>query len=99
MKEFGLIPHRSSRWPLVVVLPAFCPQTPPIVPVLPTQPTGKYCAVYNLRFDLFHGMEEVVGSIPTRSTKSLQAFSRSSTEARFSSNPGSDQKCSVFHSQ
>src|ERR1700741_3759120 len=25
----------------------------------------------------FHGMEEVVGSIPTRSTKSIQAFRRS----------------------
>jgi hypothetical protein len=32
-------------------------------------PVVKYCAVYNLRFELFHGMEEVVGSIPTRSTK------------------------------
>jgi len=68
MKEFGLIPHRSIHWPLVVMLPAFCPQIAPIMPVLPVMPTHKYCAVYNLRFDLFHGMEEVVGSIPTRST-------------------------------
>jgi hypothetical protein len=38
------------------------------MPVLPTQPTRKYCAVYNLPEDSFHGMEEVIGSIPIRST-------------------------------
>jgi hypothetical protein len=43
-------------------------QIPPIVPVLPTHPTHKCCAVYNLRFDSFHGTEEVIGSIPIRST-------------------------------
>ena len=43
-------------------------QFAPTVPVLPTQPAREYCAVYILRFELFHGMEEVVGSIPTRST-------------------------------
>ncbi len=32
-------------------------------------PVPKYCAVYILRFELFHGMEEVIGSIPIRSTK------------------------------
>jgi|GEM_PF-1620041 len=31
-------------------------------------PVRKYCAVYNLEFEALHGMEEVVGSIPTRST-------------------------------
>jgi hypothetical protein len=31
-------------------------------------PVHKYCAVYNLRFEPLHGMEEVVGSIPIRST-------------------------------
>src|SRR5258708_8852221 len=36
-------------------------QIAPIVPVLPSQPTRKCCAVYNLRFELFHGMEEVIG--------------------------------------
>jgi hypothetical protein len=41
------------------------------VPVLPTLPTRKCCVVYTLRLDLFHGMEEVVGSIPTRSTNSF----------------------------
>src|SRR5258705_12535705 len=35
MKEFGLIPHRSTHWPLVVMLPAFCPQIAPSMPVLP----------------------------------------------------------------
>src|ERR1700691_974372 len=31
-------------------------------------PVRKYCAVYILRFELLHGMEEVIGSIPIRST-------------------------------
>jgi hypothetical protein len=31
-------------------------------------PITKYCAVYNLPGDLLHGMEEVIGSIPIRST-------------------------------
>ena len=31
-------------------------------------PVRKYCAVYNLGLEGFHGMEEVVGSNPTRST-------------------------------
>jgi hypothetical protein len=44
---------------------AFLSQIAPIVPILPTQPTRKCCAVYNLRY----GMEEVIGSIPIRSTK------------------------------
>jgi hypothetical protein len=47
------------------------------VPVLPTQPVRKCCTVYNLRFDSFHGMEEVFGSIPIRSTNksnNLQQF-------------------------
>jgi hypothetical protein len=35
---------------------------------LPVIPVPKYCAVYTLRFELFHGMEEVIGSIPIRST-------------------------------
>jgi hypothetical protein len=50
------------------MLPAFCPQIAPIMPVLPVVPTHKYCAVYYLRLELFHGMEEVIGSIPIRST-------------------------------
>ena len=35
----------------------------------------------------FHGMEEVVGSIPTRSTKSFQQLTRFKTHCEFSSNP------------
>jgi hypothetical protein len=35
---------------------------------LPTQPTNKSFSVNNLRFPSFHGMEEVIGSIPIRST-------------------------------
>jgi len=38
-------------------------------------PVRKYCAVYYLAHDSYHGMEEVVGSIPTRSTKSKNSRS------------------------
>jgi hypothetical protein len=61
-------PTQTNPLATCVNLPAFCPQIPPFAPVLPTVPVRKYCAVYNLRFDLFHGMEEVIGSIPIRST-------------------------------
>jgi hypothetical protein len=51
-----------------VNLAAFWQQRVPIVPFLPVVPVRKYPAVYNLPFRKQHGMEEVVGSIPTRST-------------------------------
>jgi hypothetical protein len=44
-------------------------QIPPIMPFLPTQPTRKPCAVYNLPEESFRGMEEVIGPIPIRPTK------------------------------
>jgi hypothetical protein len=40
----------------------------PIVPVLPTQQTRKCCAVYYLRIDLLHGMEEVINFDPGQAT-------------------------------
>jgi hypothetical protein len=55
----GPIPHDQPFGHLVVILPAFCPQIPPTRPFLPVMPVVKYCAVYNLRFEMFHGMEEV----------------------------------------
>ena len=67
-REFGLI-HTISpltrRW---VNLAAFWQQIAPIVPFWPVVPVRKYCAVYNLPFCKQHGMEEVIGSIPIRST-------------------------------
>jgi hypothetical protein len=39
-----------------------------MVAVLPVVPVPKYCAVYNLGERSYHGMEEVIGSIPIRST-------------------------------
>jgi hypothetical protein len=39
------------------------------MPVLPVLPTHNHCIVNNLAFDPYHGMEEVIGSIPIRSTK------------------------------
>jgi len=83
---------RSARGHLVEFLPAFCPQITPIGPLLPVLPSCKCCAVYYLWFDSFHGMEEVVGSIPTRSTKSLQELSGPRTLTYSSSNPGSNPR-------
>ena len=70
IKEFGLIPHRSTRGPLPRNLGAFCGQIAPMVSVLPVVPVRKYCAVYYLAHYSYYGMEEVIGSIPIRSTKS-----------------------------
>jgi hypothetical protein len=39
-----------------------------MVSVLPVVPARKYCAVYYLAHDSYYGMEEVIGSIPIRST-------------------------------
>jgi hypothetical protein len=47
---------------------------------LPVVPVCKHCAVNNLRFEFFHGMEEVVGSIPTRSTKPINLASSPSRD-------------------
>jgi hypothetical protein len=63
IKELGLIPHDQPGGPLVANLAAFWQQISPIVPVLPTVPTNKSCAVYNLAFEAFHSMESVVGKI------------------------------------
>jgi hypothetical protein len=66
--EIGLIPHgpaRCSAWQKFV---ASLSQIPPIGPVLPTLPVCKPFTVYNLAGDSLHGMEEVIGSIPIRST-------------------------------
>jgi hypothetical protein len=52
-------------------LAAFWQQISPIVPVLPTVPTHKSFFVYNLPFEAFHGMEEVIGSIPIKSLARL----------------------------
>src|SRR5579863_5476166 len=46
-------------------------QRPPIGPILPVSTVYNCLSVNNLAFWRHHGMEEVVGSIPTRSTKSL----------------------------
>ena len=42
--------------------------------VLPVVPVRKYCAVYYLALDSYHGMEEVIGSIPIRSTNKSKNF-------------------------
>ncbi len=71
----GPIPHNQPDGPLRVNLAAFWQQITPIGPFLPVMPVTKYCAVYNLRFNPLHGMEEVVGSIPTRSTNKILKIS------------------------
>ena len=57
-------PTQISPWPASQNLGAFCGQIAPMVSVLPVVPVRKYCAVYYLAY----GMEEVIGSIPIRST-------------------------------
>ena len=42
---------------------------------MPVVPVDNQCAVYNIPFLSFHGMEEVIGSIPIRSTKYLVILS------------------------
>ncbi len=74
MEEFGLIPHDQPGGPLFANLAAFWQQISPIVPVLPAVPAHKCCAVYNLAFEAFHGMEEVTGSIPVRSTNKSTTY-------------------------
>jgi hypothetical protein len=74
----GLIPYdqpTAARW--LDILAANWQQIAPIVPVLPAIPTHKCCAVYDLEFDVLHGMEEVIGSIPIRSTTLTPAESKS----------------------
>jgi len=66
--EIGLTPTRSARWPAARKFVGFLSQIPPIGPVLPTWPAYKPFAVNILVFVSFHGMEEVTGSIPVRST-------------------------------
>jgi hypothetical protein len=68
-RELGLIPHDQPGGPLPRNLGAFCGQIAPMVSVLPVVPVRKYCAVYYLAHDSYHAMEEVIGSIPIRSTK------------------------------
>jgi hypothetical protein len=72
--KIELAPHgpaRRSAWQKFV---ASLSQIPPIGPVLPTLPVYKSFAVYNLARDSFHGMEEVIGSIPIRSTNKSFKF-------------------------
>jgi hypothetical protein len=51
-----------------LILAAFWQQMLPTRPVLPVLPTAKYYFIKNLVFDPQQGMEEVIGSIPIRST-------------------------------
>jgi hypothetical protein len=62
-----LTPPRLSPRPIDLVS-NWC-QRAPIMPVFPTHSSSNHLSVNNLRFRDFHGMEEVIGSIPIRSTK------------------------------
>ncbi len=52
-EKTGPIPHDQPLGHLGEILPAFCPQIAPVVPV------SKCCAVYSLDFEALHGMELV----------------------------------------
>jgi hypothetical protein len=58
-------------------------QTAPYLPVLPTQPAYNHLSVNNLRFIRFHGMEEVIGSIPIRSTNNPIKMTHFHTQTSF----------------
>jgi hypothetical protein len=78
-RETGLVPHSQPIDPFVEKFVAFLSQIWPRGPFLPVVSVFNYCTVNNLRLCEFHGMEEVVGSNPTRSTKflnHLEALSR-----------------------
>ena len=99
-RELGLIPHDQPGGPLPRNLGAFCGQIAPMVSVLPVVPVRKYCAVYYLALDSYHGMEEVIGSIPIRSTNyvnNLEAPPLSDFVAFFrkSQNHSADRHCST----
>jgi hypothetical protein len=68
-EESGLTRHDSARRPIGFrnLVSNWC-QTAPILPVFPIHTVDNHLSVNNLRSCQFHGMEEVVGSIPTRST-------------------------------
>jgi hypothetical protein len=65
--EIGLVPHSQLVLPVEKFV-AFLSQIPPRGPFLPVAPVYNYHAVNNLPFWELHGMEEVIGSIPIRST-------------------------------
>ena len=75
-KNWRLTRHDSAHGPVGVKIDGrnlvsnWC-QNAPIWPVFPANPIFKCIAVNNLCIVKFHGMEEVVGSIPTRSTNHL----------------------------
>jgi hypothetical protein len=47
-------------------LAAFWQQILPSMPVLSVLPTHNRCIVNKLAFDPYHGMEDIIGSIPIR---------------------------------
>jgi hypothetical protein len=73
-EEIRADPTRSAPWPAAKKFVAFLSQIQPRGPFLPVVPVRKYHNVYNLRFGPHYGMEEVVGSIPTRSTMQFYLF-------------------------
>jgi hypothetical protein len=62
--DIGLVTHNQPAGHSVAVFSAFCPQRAPSGPFLPVMQVRKHCSVYALRFELFHGIEEVIGSTP-----------------------------------
>ena len=70
--QSGCPPTDQPDYPMMN-LAAFWQQMLPSMPVLPAYPTHNHCIVNNLASDPHHGMEEVIGSIPIRSTNHLEA--------------------------
>jgi hypothetical protein len=68
LEVLGPVPHGQPFDPSLKKFVAFLSQIPPRGPFLPVVPVYNHCSVNNLRFWTLHGMEEVIGSIPIRST-------------------------------
>jgi len=77
--KLGLVPHSQPVLPVEKFV-AFLSQIPPRGPFLPVAPVYNCHAVNNLPFWELHGMEEVIGSIPIRSTKTFRIQSAARRE-------------------
>ena len=81
-------PTRSARWPARVNLAAFWQQIAPIVPFLPTLPTAKYCTVCYLQIAAHLDTEEVIGSMPIRSSPCTLSIAPQCSSSRYCSPSG-----------
>ncbi|QHN02784.1 hypothetical protein FTO74_04915 [Granulicella sp. WH15] len=81
--NFGLSPHGPAHAPLGEKFVAFLSQRAPTDAVFAIFPIYNAFAVYTLASERFHGMEEVIGSIPIRSTNKSNDLAEIVKSARY----------------